>query len=260
MLTCNLCRQPAERFVDSHVYPRALHRQMHDGESQAFAINSNPDHPKQSVQRDPSGRHGYYVCRTCEDQRFNLGDDEVCRLFHALRRHPPGELLTLKQGIVRVTGDPVRLHRFALQTIWRWSTLDESRMKPRVGPLVERIQEWLMADKETIDSGREVAVVYHQHDMDMIVLEPSRFGRVGKEMIVFTVPTMTFIVPMRTRWLPGRLREGALRREGLVRMLVTKEAPGFVLRPLEHMLAEGRMAMAEEYVAGLEARSAIKDV
>ena len=252
MLTCNLCQQHTTSFADSHVYPLALHRLFGSDDTGPFVVNRTPDHPARTVTRSPRGSHGRFVCHECESERFGPADNSFMGLYHRLAGIGAARETIPPQPQI-VEGDPSMLHRFALQTLWRWAKCPETGLTDRnYGPIVDRIRGWLQDPAGTLKSGCEVAVFYKIDMPGGLAIPPS--GGWSARTIYFTVGPFTFVVASRNLRLSGVLQEFRLRDVGHVQLIVTTELHPLLTQPFAEMLADGRAEKIEQYLAARRRR------
>jgi hypothetical protein len=145
MSICRLCGKDGE-LVDSHIIPKAFHRDLKGGSDGApIIIGTNPlAFPK----RNPGGIYEEdLLCRPCEE-RFGPWDDygAQCLIQNYARDVQPlnfnGEELAYKFP----TWDEERLRMFALSLLWRAAvTTNETFSAVTLGPHLARLTERILA-------------------------------------------------------------------------------------------------------------------
>lgn len=148
MGTCRLCGDDCE-LVDSHIIPKAFHRDLKGNASGApVIIGTNPtDYPR----KNPGGIYEEeLLCRPCEN-RFGPCDDygAQCLIQNYDRDVEPlsynnGEVLAYRFP----TWDEKRLRMFALSLLWRATvTTNEIFSGVTLGPHLARLTESILADE-----------------------------------------------------------------------------------------------------------------
>lgn len=258
MPTCALCLADVSEFADSHVYPLALHKQMHSEDMPAFTVHAKPTHPARTAVKSRKGTHGYFVCHPCEHDLFQEGDNEFMKLYHRLDKKP----LPVREGdrsrLVTVPGDPGLIHRFALQTLWRWFACPEAALdRAEIGPLYDRLRGWLLQPGSTLRSGWGVAVQHSQGSLTMAALPPAviipRGERSGR-FLILTVPRFLFYIALDRCWLPGRFADITLRAGSSVNMVLSYDFPNIVVEGFAHVFKDGGLERTEAFVERFQAK------
>lgn len=261
MHTCALCGSSVPVLAESHVYPKALHLLFADTDDEIppFTIHRTAVHPGQAVQRIRGGVYGQFVCPRCENERFGPADNAFMALHHRLSSWPlpDGQMEMVEQ---LVPGDPDLMHRFALQTLWRWDACRRDHFEQMdavgFGPVIERIRSWLMKPAGTLWTGLDVAVSYRIAKDEGLVVPPFGGWRAGS--IIMTVGKFTLFVASRTRGLRAPLRDHRLSDEGGVRVLATTNMQDWIVEPVADMLSMGRMAQADALLERMRSHSKAK--
>lgn len=251
MGTCALCGAIVLRLAESHVYPKALHLLFSDARDDLppFVINRKAVYPGQTVQKCLGGVYGEFVCPDCEFKLFGPADNEFMRLHHQLSSWPlPDGQIEMAPNVV--PGDPNLLHRFALQTLWRWAVCPRSDIEQvdavGFGPVIERIRSWLLNPGGTLWTKHDITVSYRIADDHGLALPPQGGWRAG--VIVMTIGNFTFFLASRTRGLRSSLQANRLQAENGVRLLATTRMHDWIIDPVADMLREGRMEMVDEFM------------
>ena len=254
METCALCSATVPRLAESHIYPKALHLLFSDARDSLppFVINRKAAYPGQAVQKCRGGLYGKFVCPICESKLFGPADNEFMRLHHQLSSWPlPDEQIEMAPNLV--PGDPNLLHRFALQTLWRWAVCPRSGIEQidtvGFGPVIQRIRSWLLNPAGTLWTNHDVAASFRIADDHGLAVPPRGGWRAG--VIVMTIGKFTFFIASRTRGLRGSLQANCLRAENGVRLLATTRMHNWIIDPMVDMLGQGRMELVDEFVEGM---------
>lgn len=258
MHSCAICGEKVPKLAQSHVYPKALHRLFNDPEDEVppLTINRKAAYPGQAARRSRGGVYGEFVCPRCESEAFGPADNQFMALHHQLSSWPipDGPIEMIEQ---LVPGDPDLLHRFALQTLWRWDACrrDHFEMLDAVGfgPVIERIRLFLLNPGGTLWTGLEVAVSYRIARDSGLVVPPFGGWRAGQ--IIMTIGKFTFFIASRTRGLRGSIRNHCLRDEGGVRVLATTRMHDWIVDPVAEMLSGGRVAQVDDLLDRMRAHS-----
>jgi hypothetical protein len=258
MKTCTLCGNSVPNLAESHVYPKALHLQFSDarGDVPPFVINRKAAHPNQTVQKSRGGIYGEFACQVCESKLFGPADNEFMRLHHQLSSWPaPDAPIEMAPNLV--PGNPDLLHRFALQTLWRWAVCSRNDIEQvdavGFGPIIERIRCWLLNPAGTLWTMHDVAASYRIACDSGVVIPPRGGWRAG--MIVMTVGNFSFFIASRVRGLRGSLHTHRLQDEGEVRLLATTAMHDWILDPVVDVLGEGGINHVDEFVERMRAHS-----
>lgn len=258
MATCALCGTTVAKLAKSHVYPKSLHALFADAEDDVppLAIRRNPNHTGQAVQKSLGGVYGRFVCASCEDKCFGPADNEFMRLHHQLSSEPlPDSKIELAPQLV--DGSPELLHRFALQTFWRWIACPDSGVGETngvgFGPVIERVRGWLQIPGGTLWTGLDVVVSYRIAADDGFALPPIGSWRAGA--INMTVGNFSFFMTSRVKGLPPSLQPYCLHAENGVRLLATTEMHNWIIDPMADMLGNGRMEETSAFIERLRAYS-----
>lgn len=258
MGVCALCGASVLKLAESHVYPKALHLLFADKRDDIppFRINRKADHPGRTVQKSLGGVYGEFVCPTCEFELFGPADDEFMRLHHRLSSWSlPNEQIEMAVNVI--PGSPDLLHRFALQTLWRWAVCPRSGIEQTdsigFGPVIERIQSWLLSPVGTLWTAHDVAVSYRIASDHGFVVPPCGGWRAGA--ISMTVGNFTFFIASRVRGLRGSLHANRLQAENGVRLLATTRMHNWITDPMVDMLGEGRMELTDEFIERMRTHS-----
>lgn len=261
MRKCVLCKALVPQLAKSHVYPRALHLLFADDEEDIppIMISRHAKYPGQVAQKSRAGVYGEFVCPDCERDLFGPADDAFMRLHHEISSWPlPGKEIEMMVQVV--PGDPDLVHRFALQTLWRWAASPRSFTDKvdvvGLGPIIERIRSWLLNPAGTLWTDHDVAVSYRIADDNGFAMPPYGGWRAGS--IFITVGNFTFIIASRSRGLSGPWRANRLRSENGVRLLATTQMRSWLIEPMIEMLGEGRMQIIDEFIDRMKAYGAAR--
>ena len=251
MWNCALCGACVPKLAESHVYPRALHLLFADDRDDIppIMINRRAKYPGQVVQKSRGGVYGNFVCPGCERDLFGPADDVFMRLHHQLASWPlPDGDIEMAAHVI--PGDPDLVHRFALQTLWRWAACprrcSEQIDAIGLGPVIERIRSWLLNPAGTLWTEHDVAISYRIAQDNGFALSPSGGWRAGS--IFMTVGNFTFFIASRSRGLPDSLHANRLQSENGVRLLATTRMRSWIIDPMVDMLGEGRMELTDEFI------------
>jgi hypothetical protein len=150
-----------------------------------------------------------------------------------------GEQIEMAPNLV--PGDPNLLHRFALQTLWRWAVCPKSGIEQvdtvGFGPVIQRIRSWLLNPAGTLWTNHDVAANFRIADDHGLAVPPRGGWRAG--VIVMTIGKFTFFIASRTRGLHGSLQANCLRAENGVRLLATTRMHNWIIDPMVDTLREG---------------------
>lgn len=261
METCALCGTTVPRLAKSHVYPKALHSLFSDTQDDLppFVISRKAVYPGQAVHRCLGGVYGKFVCPVCECKLFGPADNEFMRLHHQLSSWPmPNGQIEMAPSVV--PGDPNLLHRFALQTLWRWAVCPRSGVEQvdtvGFGPVIERTRSWLLNPTGTLWTKHDITVSYRIADDHGLAIPPRGGWRAG--VIVMTVGNFTFFIASRTRGLCGSLQANRLQAENKVRLLATTRMHNWIIDPMVDMLGEGQIERVDEFIKRMQAHSRAK--
>jgi len=261
METCALCGNSVPKLAESHIYPKALHLLFADARDDLppIVINRKANYPGQAVQKSLGGVYGQFVCQACEGNLFGPADNEFMRLHHHLSSWPlPDEQIEMAQSVV--PGDPDLLHRFALQTLWRWAICPRSGVEQvdavGFGPVIQRIRTWLLNPRGTLWTDHDVAVSYRIADDAGLALPPCGGWRAGA--IIMTIGRFTFFIASRTRGLRESMHANRLQAENGVRLLTTTNMHDWIISPVVGMLEGGRMELADEFMKMMRVYSQAK--
>jgi hypothetical protein len=261
MASCALCGKSVPKLAKSHVYPKALHLQFADvrDDLPPIMINRKADYPGQAVQKSLGGVYGEFVCPTCERDLFGPADDAFMRLHYQLAVRPlPDAEIRMAASVV--PGESDLVHRFALQTLWRWAAFPGSFVEQvdsiGYGPVIERIHDWLLNPAGTLWTDHDVAVIYRIAEDSGFAMPPCGGWRAGA--IFMTVGNFTFFISSRSRGLPGLLHANRLRPENGVRVLVTTQMRSWITDPISELIADERMEQTDEFLERMRLRSRSK--
>lgn len=257
MRNCALCEALVPKLAKSHVYPRALHLLFADDRDDVppIMISRRAKYPGQVAQKSRAGVYGEFVCPGCERDLFGPADDVFMRLHHRLASWPlPDRDIEMMAQVV--PGDPNLVHRFALQTLWRWVSCPRSFTEQvdvvGLGPVIERIRSWLLNPAGTLWTDHDVAISYRIADDNGFAIPPYGGWRAGS--IFITVGNFTFFIASRSRGLPGSLHANRLQSENGVRLLATTRMSSWIIDPMVEILGEGRMEITDEFIGRMKAR------
>lgn len=261
MRTCALCSASVPKLADSHVYPKALHLLFADPHEDIppIVINRKADYPGQSVQKSLGGVHGEFVCPACECKLFGPADNEFMRLHRQISSWPlPDEHIEMAPNVV--PGVPNLVHRFALQSLWRWAACPRSGIEQvdsvGFGPVMERIRTWLLNPAGTLWTQHDVAVSYRIASDHGFALPPYGGWRAGA--IIMIIGNFTFFISSRARGLRGVLHANRLQAENGVRLLATTRMHDWIIDPVVDILSDGRMELTDEFLERMRAYSRAK--
>ena len=261
MGNCALCDTSVTKLAESHVYPKALHLLFANALDNIppVVVNRKANYPGQAVQKSLGGVYGEFVCQACECKLFGPADSEFMRLLHQLSSWPlPGGQIELTPNVV--PGSPNLMHRFALQTLWRWAVCPKNGLEQvdavGFGPVIERIRTWLLNPVGTLWTGHDVSVSYRIANDHGFALPPRGGWRAG--VIVMTIGNFTFFIASRARGLRELLHANRLQAENGVRLLATTRMHDWIIDPMVDMLGDGRMELTEKFIDRMRAHSRAK--
>lgn len=255
MRQCGLCLQLVPKLADSHVYPRALQRLMHTEDKPAFVIRANASHPARTASKSLSGVHGYFVCPACERDAFQDGDNEFMALYHRLAAKPVSFQPGQEERHVIVPGNPDLIHRFALQTLWRWYACPEAGLNESdLGSLYERLRGWLARPGGTLRTGWGVAVHNIQGPLTMAALPPMGIGGPNRKLFALTLPSFALYIAADRCWLPGGYEPITLRAGSGVNMFATPDVPKPLLAAYDALLTPEVIERTDAYLQRFEAK------
>jgi hypothetical protein len=261
MKICALCGASVRKLVESHVYPKALHLLFADTRDNIppIVINRKAAYPGQAVQKSLGGVYGEFVCTACERELFGPADNEFMRLYHQLSSWPlPDGQIEMALNVVPGSADLV--HRFALQSLWRWAVCPRSCVEQvdavGFGPVIEQIRSWLLNPAGTLWTNHDVAISYRIASDRGFAVPPRGGWRAG--VICMTIGNFTFFIASRTRGLHDPLHANRLQAENGVRLLATTLMHDWIIDPMVDMLAEGRMKLADEFIERMRVHSRTK--
>lgn len=143
---CELCLNIVDKFVDSHIIPRAFYEGI---EKQGMLSVSDTSLGKQNTRRLKKGLYGRFLCHDCE-QRFNQYDEPATNLFKKNRQTEQlvqernTSACVIKNAIVHKD----IIHKFALSVLWRASVCGQREYKKlNLGSYSEQIRQALRSDK-----------------------------------------------------------------------------------------------------------------
>lgn len=190
-MRCGLCQQDVERFVESHIIPKAM---MIDGlkDGERMAVFGTAGHPKKS----PTGVWSKIVCLKCE-QSFGPDDEyliDVYRRLHTFPKALEGEATHLAEV------DPKRLNRSILSIVYRGHLSNHTMFKAlQLGPHADALRIFLLSQSFNIPPDFSIVLRHLTMPVGETVLGPIREKYDGVNVYRLFLPKITALVRVDKR-------------------------------------------------------------
>ncbi len=158
---CKLCLNTVDKFVDSHIIPRAFYEGI---ERQGMLSVSENNLGGKNTRRLKKGLYGQFLCHDCE-KRFNQYDEPAIKLFK--QNSQTKQLVQEGNKSACVIENAVDhkdiIHKFALSVLWRASVCGQREYKElSLGSYNEPIRESLLTGEFSNDLFSKAGMVFEK--------------------------------------------------------------------------------------------------
>ena len=197
-MICGLCRLDVDKFVESHIIPKAiLIDGLKDGEK--IAIAGTVGYPK----RSPTGMWSKIVCSDCE-KSFGKDDEYLIAFYRQIDQFPiafEGHA-TLLDGV-----DPARLQRSILSVFFRAHLSDHITFRSvDLGPNAESLRQFIRSTTTETPPSFSVWLRHLQAPLGEIVIQPIHEEFDGINAYRFFMPKITAVIRVDTNEFPEPFR------------------------------------------------------
>jgi len=215
MPTCPLCDQWTDKFADSHIVPNAISKELRNGTEPLAVLKVAPQaNHWEHVKKNYGGITARIVCETCERVHFQDADNCIVPFLRSLpSSNPKFDLPVMADGLrtfqVRAyPGDPGLVHRFALQTLFRFHLANDDEKVPfkLSDKNAGELKNLILSPIPTTKSPWYVSVHYYRTELAATILSPTTRQN-SPAIYSYMVPQTEFLIAETFDTMPDGLRQ-----------------------------------------------------